>query len=200
MKVIDNEMFGNLYKGLQNYLEKTNGNLSGAGIEKGFVNEKLKKSWEEGKIRDTITQVIAYHYSRTDSLLLKLSFTTFFFKQGAPLREIEAVLGITPLEKVKISLNKEEFRREFRKLWEYLKEEEKIGSKLIEMGIKNGNLLNELWKQGNKWEVITTTLILLKLKTYRIINIETEYGTFKFTRKVDSFQIIETLQNALFPA
>ena len=200
MKVIDNETFGNLYKGLQNYLEKTDGNLNGAGIEKGFVNEKLRKSWEEGKIWDTVTQAIAYHYSRTDSLLLKLSSTTFFFRQESSLREIEVVLGITPLEKIKISLNKEEFKREFRKLWGYLKEEKKINSKLIEMGIKNGNPLNELWKQGNKWEVITTILILLKLKTYEIINIETEYGTFKFTRKVDSFQIIETLQNTLFPA
>ena len=94
MKEIGSEKFGLIYDKINDYLEKSGGKVEGVGIEKGVVNSVLLKSWNEGKKWDVIVFIIAYHYSRTESVILRFSGISTLIPERACFGEICRLLGI----------------------------------------------------------------------------------------------------------
>ena len=183
MKEISKEKFVILYDELSKHLTNTKGNMKTVGIEKGDTNKALTKMWELGKEKETITLIIAYHYSRANDLLLKLPKSTALIKSGTSLSGIQKILGICLTRNIK----REEFEREFDELWEN-------GFSLEDYGIGCTPVLESYWDLGYKWEMITALIIFKELKTYGVVKIETDKGRFKFKR-ADYSKILETLKS-----
>lgn len=206
MKEVGFQKFGLLYDKLYEYLEKTGGNIEGAGIKDAALRERLTKLWEEGKSWETISFVIIHHYTRTDSLLLKLSETSSMFSKNSSIEEIESTLGIS-IPKVQTSGAKRpvetienwKYEIEYSKVRELLRD--KKGKTIIPIlknfGMIDYSLLNNFWKRGNEWEVITTIVVLRLGHIYfGRVEVETERGKFsfkRFKRNSSAYEIIETL-------
>lgn len=215
MKIIDGNKFGLLYDKLYEYLEKTNGNISGAGIEKGTINENLTQLWDAGKTWETITLIIAYHYSRTETLILKIYDTSSMIPKGASLKEIQKILKI----KISISIREKEiedgcivqekdFKEDYSKLEEMfkgVKTKKQFSTVLDDLGVNfpGRTLLFGYWKGGKLWEVITSIIILLRAGTFNDITVKTERGDIRYKGgKQDCYLVLEEVevQNALLKA
>ena len=199
MKEIGKQKFGLLYDKLSDYLQQTGGRIEGCGIEIGITHKTLSKLWEEGKTWETITLIIAYHYSRTDTLLLRYSEISTIIRQGASIGEIQKLLGIKGMTEIedKVMIGRDEFEDEFGKLWGLVREKKTIKDILKGLNLPDQTLLNGLWKQGRKWETVTAILVFLRLSYFKAIEIDTEFGEFEFRKNQTGYQIIETLQNAV---
>ena len=195
MKEIGKELFGLLYDKLSEHLEKNGGEISTVGIELGTTNQALSNMWQEGKRWETITLIIAYHYSRTNSLLLQLPGSKILINREASFTEIQKLLGIRKGKLECIEIGRDNFEEEFGNLWSMFRGQKKIGTMLKDLGIKDGTLLENYWKQGYKWETITAIIVSQKMKTCDEICIETEYGGYRFKGR-DYYRIFETILNA----
>lgn len=203
MKIIGRDKFGLLYDKLYEYLERTDGNISGVGIEKGTTNEVLTQLWNSGKTWETITLIIAYHYSRTETLILKISDTSTMILQGASFKEIQRTLGIR-INKEEISrciIPEEDFREEYKKVEELFRgitTKKQLSALLNGLGITSNNrsLLVGYWKGGRLWEVIVAVIILLRAGTFDDIIVQTEKGEIRYkSGKQDCYLILEQIEN-----
>ena len=195
MKEISKEKFGLLYDKLSEHLEKNGGVMKTVGIEQGTAHQELSRMWQEGKKWETIVLIIAYHYSRTDSLLLKLPGSTSLIGQGKSFSEIQRILGIKDKDEECV-IGRDEFEEEFSNLWGMFRGVTGIGTLLDGLGIKAGkSILVNYWKQDYKWEVITAIVVLMRMETSKTIKVETEFGIFRF-KSSDCYGVLETLQNA----
>jgi hypothetical protein len=205
MKIIGRDKFGLLYDKLYEYLEKTDGNISGVGIEKGTTNEVLTQLWNAGKTWETITLIIAYHYSRTETLMLKISKTSTMILRGASFREIQRTLGIR-INKEEISrciIPEEDFKDEYEKIEEMFKgvtTKKQFSAVLEGLGITfaNRSLLVGYWKGKRLWEVIVAIIILLRAGTFDDIIVQTEKGEIRYKGgKQDCYLVLEEIENVL---
>lgn len=203
MKIIGRDKFGLLYDKLYEYLERADGNISGVGIEKGTTNEVLTQLWNAGKTWETITLIIAYHYSRTETLMLKISETSTMILRGASFREIQRTLGIR-INKEEISrciIPEEDFKDEYEKIEGMFKgvtTKKQFSNVLEDLGITfaNRSLLVGYWKGGRLWEVIVAIIILLRAGTFNDIVVETERGEIEYKGgKQDCYLVLEKIEN-----
>ena len=195
MKEIGKEKFGLLYDKLSEHLIKVGGKMETVGIERGTTSQALTGLWQEGKRWETITLIIAYHYSRTDNLLLQLPESKALINRGASFTQIQKILGIKKKETGCMEIGRDDFEEEFSNLWSMFRDQKKIGTLLKDLGIKDGALLESYWKQGYKWETITAIIVSLRMKTCSEICVGTEYGNYRFTDP-SYYQIFETILNA----
>lgn len=194
MKEIGKDKFGLLYDKLYEHLTKNDGDMRTVGIEVGTTNQALSEMWQEGKTWETITSIIAYHYSRTDTLLLQLSNTKTLINCGASFTEIQRLLGIKKGKAKCETIGRDEFEEEFSNLWTIFRGQKKIGALLKGLGIEEGSRLEGYWKQGYKWETVTAIIVCQKMKVYGEVVVETEYGDLRF-KDSDPYRIFETIQN-----
>ena len=192
MKEIGKELFGVLYDRLIEHLEKNGGVMETVGIEKGETSKALTEMWQEGKKWETVTLIIAYHYSRKDNLLLHLSDSKTLINHGASFTEIQRLLGIKKGKSGRVRIGRDEFEEEFGNLWGIFRGQKKIGTLLRGLGIEDGALLESYWKQGYQWETITAIIVSLRMKTSGEVSIDTEYGSYRFTNPT-YYQIFETI-------
>ena len=197
MREIGKEMFGLLYDKLYEHLDKTGGNIESVGIERGQTNEILSQLWNKGKAWETITLIIAYHYSRKDSILLRYSEISTLILHGSSFKEIQRLLGIkvdySVLERCVIE--KKEFTEEYNRLWSIFRDHKKIGNILDALGIQDKMLVCSSWKNKLIWETITAVIVLQRIKIFKVIEVETDRGVYRF-KNSDPYAILETLQNA----
>ena len=203
MKIIGRDKFGLLYDKLYEYLERTDGNILGVGIERGATNEILTQLWKLGETWETITLIIAYHYSRTETLMLKISDTSTMILRGASFKEIQKLLGIK-IDKEEISrcvIPEEDFREEYKKVEELFRgitTKKQLSALLNGLGItsNNRNLLVGYWKGGRLWEVIVAIIILLRAGTFDNIIVQTEKGEIRYKGgKQDCYLVLEEIEN-----
>ena len=205
MKIIGRDKFGLLYDKLYEYLERTGGNILGVGIERGATNEILTQLWKLGETWETITLIIAYHYSRTETLMLKISDTSTMILRGASFKEIQKLLGIK-IDKEEISrcvIQEEDFREEYKKVEELFRgitTKKQLSALLNGLGITSNNrsLLVGYWKGGRLWEVIVAIIILLQAGTFDDIIVQTEKGEIRYKGgKQDCYLVLEEIENVL---
>ena len=165
MKNIKEETFGALYDKIRDRLEKTNGEFTGFGVEKN-IQKPLKNLWTHGRYWDSITLLICYHYSRSDSTILKISGESFYFRKNVTIREIAKILGITITGlTIKMVLKYSEFLEKYSSLSSELPELPsggfKIGKWLEEKGINPGGCGHfcRIWKNGEKKKFITLIIL-----------------------------------------
>ena len=192
MKEIGKELFGVLYDRLSEHLEKNGGEIKTVGIEPGTTNQALTKLWQEGKKWETVTLIIAYHYSRTDSLILQISDSQTLINRGTSFTEIQRLLGIKKGKSGCVEIRRDDFEEEFGNLWGIFRGQKKIGTLLKGLGIEDGALLESYWKQGYQWETITAIIVSLRMKTSGEVSVDTEYGSYRFTNPT-YYQIFETI-------
>ena len=177
----------------------------GVGIERGATNEILTQLWKLGETWETITLIIAYHYSRTETLMLKISDTSTMILRGASFREIQKLLGIK-IDKEEISrcvIPEEDFREEYKKVEELFRgitTKKQLSALLNGLGItsNNRNLLVGYWKGGRLWEVIVAIIILLRAGTFDDIIVQTEKGEIRYKGgKQDCYLVLEEIENVL---
>ena len=205
MKIIGRDKFGLLYDKLYEYLERTDGNILGVGIERGATNEILTQLWKLGETWETITLIIAYHYSRTETLMLKISDTSTMILRGASFKEIQKLLGIK-IDKEEISrcvIPEEDFREEYKKVEELFRgitTKKQLSALLNGLGITSNNrsLLVGYWKGGRLWEVIVAIIILLRAGTFDDIIVQTGKGEIRYKGgKQDCYLVLEEIENVL---
>jgi len=192
VKEIGKELFGVLYDKLSEHLEKNEGNIRTVGIEQGTANQALTKLWQEGKKWETVTLIIAYHYSRTDSLILQLTDSKTLINRGISFTQIQRLLGIKDGKSRYTGIGRDEFEEEFGNLWSIFRGQKKIGTLLKGLGIEDGALLESYWKQGYEWETITAIIVSQRMRTSGEVEVDTEYGNYRFTNPT-YYQIIETI-------
>ena len=203
MKEIGKEKFGLLYDKLYEHLTNNEGNLKTVGIEQGPTHEILSRMWQEGRTWETIVLVIAYHYSRTETVMLRFSDISTLIFQGSSFKEIQKLLGIkvegiTGKGDAECVIERNEFDKEFGRIWELVREKKKISPIISVLGVtKDKGLLSGYWKQGKKWETVTTIIIVLRLRFFGEVEVETEYGRFRFKKGTDTFGILETIENSV---
>ena len=192
MKEIKEELFGVLYDKLSEHLMKNGGVMETVGIEKGETSKTLTEMWQGGKKWETVTLIIAYHYSRTDSLLLHLSNSKTLINRGTSFPQIQKLLGIKKGKLKCEEIGRDEFEEEFGNLWGIFRGQKKIGTLLKGLGIEDGALLESYWKQGYQWETITAIIVSMRMKTSGEVSVDTEYGSYRFTNPT-YYQIFETI-------
>lgn len=192
MKEIGKELFGVLYDKLSEHLEKNGGVIRTVGIEQGTTNQALTEMWQEGKKWETITLIIAYHYTRTDSIILQLPGSKTLINKKTSFTEIQRLLGIKKGRSECVEIGRDDFEEEFGNLWSMFRGKKKIGSLLKGLGIEDGALLEDYWKQGYQWETITAIIVSLRMKVSGEVMVETEYGGYRFTNPT-YYEIFETI-------
>lgn len=192
MKEIGKELFGVLYDRLSEHLEKNGGEIKTVGIEKGETSKALTGMWQEGKKWETVTLIIAYHYSRKDSLLLHLSDSKTLINRGTSFPQIQKLLGIKKGRSGCEEIGRDDFEEEFGNLWSIFRGQKKIGTLLKGLGIEDGALLESYWKQGYQWETITAIIVSQRMKISGEVEVDTEYGNYRFTNPT-YYQIFETI-------
>lgn len=193
MKIIGKELFGVLYDRLSEHLEKNGGVMETVGIEKGETSRILTEMWQEGKKWETITLIIAYHYSRTNSIILQLPDSKTLINRNASFSQIQKLLGIKKGNKSGcVEIGRDDFEEVFGNLWSIFRGQKKIGALLKGLGIEDGSLLESYWKQGYEWETITAIIVSQRMKINGEVTIDTEYGNYRFTAP-SYYQIIETI-------
>ena len=182
MKKIEKEKFELLYEKLNEHLEKTNGNFKTLGIYSIKANEILTELWENKETWKMICFIVAYHYSRTDSVIMQFQFSQVIINHMSSVAELEKIFGIRRERLKYTTIDENEFEKKFIELWSMLKEYKNIENPLRRIGIEHRSLLKSYWKQGYKWETIAAIIISQKLKIYDKLLVETKYGKFNFNK------------------
>ena len=183
MKRIDNETFGKLYDAIYKHLcsekEVTDDVLKKLGIEEITVRSSLRLLWISGMKWETITLIVAHHYTRTDSLLLSVGNIRVILPNGSGFGTLRHLLGDIqiPGDEVR-KMKQEEFEERYQEVYKHMltRKRNKIGTLLVnDYEFKSNDVppVKMLWYSGTDDKKVVTAVIIWKETRLRKLTLDT---------------------------